>query len=119
MKKNINIEDEKLKDLLSGTKLKASDNLKYRIMQQIETESALSKKVKVNKRESILGNFFSVYGIVYALIILLGGAFYLNGGKDSLLSPSFFGLVILLITVGSAFFIITLLDTRRLQKKGK
>lgn len=117
MKKNINIEDEKLKDLLSGTRLKASDNLKYRIMQQIETEVALSKKVTTKKHESVLGNFFSIYGIAYALIIIIGISLYMSGGEESLLSDSFFGIAILIIVVGSAVLAITYFDSQRQYKR--
>lgn len=114
MKQNINKDDEILKELLSGTKLKASDNLKYRIMQQVETETALSrKKAKSNGGESVLGNLLSVYGVVYALLFIIGGAFYFLYGKDSLLSSSFLSLAILIITVGSAFLAITFIDNRR------
>lgn len=117
MKQNINIGDEKLRDLLSGTRLKASDNLKYRIMQQIETEATLSKKISKNKRESVLGNFFSIYGVVYAIIFVLGVSLYFTGGKDSLLSGGFFATAILIISVGSAFLVITYFDTKRQFKK--
>lgn len=118
MKQNVNIEDEKIKSLLLGTKISASDNLKYRIMQQIESEKALARKnVKVPQRESVLGNFFSIYGVVYAIIAVFAAGLYFTSGKDSLMSSSFFGVAILVVVVGSAFLAITMIDNRRFLKK--
>ena len=37
-------QDEQIRLLFSGTKIKAGENLKYRIMQQIETESVFFGK---------------------------------------------------------------------------
>jgi len=116
-----NIQDEKIKELLSGTKLKASDNLKYRIMQQIQTESALSKKkLKAKSSESIWSNLIPVFGVMYLLIIGLGLGMYFTSGKEGLLSPTFFAVTIMIITICSAFLAITFYDNkRRLKQKDK
>ena len=112
-----NIQDEKIKELLSGTKLKASDNLKYRIMQQIQTESALSKKkIKAKSSESVWSNLIPVLGVMYILIVILGIGVYFTLGQEGLISPTFFALIIMIVTVCSAFLAITFYDNKRKVK---
>lgn len=111
-------QDDKLKDLLSGTKLKASENLKYRIMQQIETESALSrKKVKAPKAQPLIGSMVTIFGVMYALIILVALGVYLTAGSDALLSGVFYLPAILIASVCGIFWMITTLDERRKNKR--
>ena len=68
--KKQDMQDDKIKDLLSGTKIKAGENLKFRIMQQIETENALSRK-KVTNTRPILGNMLTIFGVMYLLIAIV------------------------------------------------
>lgn len=111
---------KKIKELISGTKLKASDNLKFRIMQQIQTESTLSqKKVKAKSSESVWSNLIPVFGIMYLLIIGLGLGMYFSLGKEALMSPTFFALTIMIVTVCSAFLAITFYDNKRRMKYKK
>ena len=60
---NINISDNQLKEILTETKIKAGENLKYRIMQQIETEKALAPQ-KTKNSIPLIGNMFSIFGIM-------------------------------------------------------
>lgn len=118
MKKNI--QDEKIKELLSGTTLKASDNLKYRIMRQIQTESYFSKKkIKAKSSESVWNSLIPVLGVMYALITSLGLGMYFTSGKEGLLSPIFFAVTIMIVTICSAFLVITFYDNKRRMKYKK
>ena len=109
-------QDDRLKDLLSGSKIKASENLKYRIMHQIETEKCLSREQK-SKERPILGSMFSIFGIMYALIALIGFGIYHTLGSEALLSTTFYLPVIFISFVCGLFWLITVLDERRKAKE--
>ncbi len=118
-KKNINLQDEKLKELFSGTKIKADEKLKFRIMQQIETEKNLIPKKSPSSRP-IVKNMLSIFGIMYALIALVGLALYTKGGESALNSLTFFLPVILICCVCSVFWMLSNYDDyRRSRQKGK
>lgn len=120
MEKDIrnNIQDKRFRDLLSGTKLEASDNLKFRIMQQIETEKALSKQ-KTSKTRSGFGNILSILVIMYSLIAVLAISVYLTSGSEALKSPSLYMPLILITSVCSVFLLISTFDDRRHYKHKK
>jgi Trk-type K+ transport system membrane component len=106
-----NMQDDKLKDLLAGTNVKAGENLKYRIMQQIETEKALSRK-KVRSSRPLVGNTITTLGIIYILIAIVGTSAFFTGGKE----VSFFASSILIASAGSIFWMISVFDERRRSK---
>lgn len=110
------MQDDKFRNLLSGTRIKASENLKFRIMQQIETEKALSREKKPDSRP-LIGNMLSIFGIMYALIALVGLGVYFSGGKSALESVTFFIPVILIGSVCSMFWMISAYDDRRRSKQ--
>lgn len=115
---NNNIQDKKIQDLLAGSKMQASENLKFRIMQQIETEAALARK-KAKKGTSIkplLDNMFTIFGVMYALIAAIGFYTYSNSGMEGLMSASFYVPVILVSAVCSVFWMISMYDDRRRSK---
>ncbi len=120
MEKDIknNIEDNQFRDLLSGTKLEASNNLKFRIMQQIETEKALSKQ-KATKIRSGFGNILSILGVMYSLIAVLGIGVYFTYGSEALQSPALFMPMILIASACSVFLLISTFDDRRHYKHKK
>ena len=70
-------EDEKIGQIISSAKMKAPENLKYRIMHQIETESVLSgdkniKKKSANREnESVLRDLGSIFGTMYAVFAVI------------------------------------------------
>ncbi len=113
-----NTDDQKIKELLSGTRLKAGDNLKYRIMQQIETEKALSRKA-AGKSIPALRNILPVLVIMYILIAVVGVALYLMGGESQLTSLSFYVPISLILFVGSLFWMVSCLDDSRRTKHNK
>jgi len=83
-KDNNKMQDDKIKEILSLSKVKAGENLKYRIMQQIETESVLSaKKLKSKNVIPLIGNTFLIFGVMYALIVFTIIAIFLTGDRKS------------------------------------
>lgn len=117
MKKNdIDKQDDKLKELLSGSGMKASENLKFRIMHQIEAEKSLSRKEKPDTRPFIT-NMFSIFGVMYLLIAIVGLTVYFMGGKSALESVVFFVPVILIASVCAMFWLISAYDDRRHSKQ--
>ena len=110
-----NMQDDKLKNLLAGTSVKAGENLKYRIMQQIETEKALSHK-KVKSSRPLVGNTITTLGVIYILIAIVGVSTFFTGGKEALSSVSFFAPAILIASTGSIFWMISVFDERRRSK---
>ena len=120
MEKDIknNIEDSQFRDLLSGTRLEASDNLKFRIMQQIGTEKALSKQ-QASKTRSGFGNILSILGVMYSLIAILGIGVYFTYGSEALTSPSLYMPFILITSACSVFLFISTFDDRRHSKHKK
>lgn len=110
------MQDDKLKNILAGTKLKAHENLKYRIMQQIETENALSPK-KIRNTAPLIGNMLTTFGIMYTLITIIGLGVYHSGGQNALESAAFFLPVILIASVCGIFWMISMYDDQRRSKK--
>lgn len=113
---NINISDNQLKEILTETKIKAGENLKYRIMQQIETEKALAPQ-KTKNSIPLIGNMFSIFGIMYALIAVIGIGVYFTGGKNALESMTFALPVMLIASVCCIFWMISTFDDQRRSKQ--
>ena len=115
---NEKIQDDKIKEILALSKIKAGENLKYRIMQQIETESVLSvKKSKGRNLMPLIGNSVIIMGIMHALVIMVAIGFYFMGGVESLNSFTFFMPVIMISLVCSMFWMISIYDDKRRFKK--
>jgi len=112
----INIKEDIFRDIFAGTKIKTGENLKYRIMQQIETEKSLSSK-KVKNSIPLIGNMLSVFGVMYILIALTGIGVYLTGGKGALESITFFLPVMLIALVCNIFWMISTYDDQRRSKQ--
>lgn len=115
-------EDELMRGLIRSGKTQAPENLKYRIMQQIQTEQALKRgqeSVPPKRQENILGEFKTIFGIMYAVLAAIAaGAFFLKG-KEFLLSFQFWNIVIVVASVFSIFWMITRLDSYLHGKKEK
>lgn len=112
----MNNTDDKIKELLAGTKLKASGNLKYRIMQQIETEKVLSRQQE--KKDSSIWSNFSILGGMYAAIIIVCGIIYMFVGPEVLQNTNLLIMpAVFIAAIGSMFFLISTFDDRRQSKK--
>jgi len=115
---NNNNDDRKIRELLAGTKIKAGDNLKYRIMHQIQAEQALSRKVS-KKSIPLLRNIIPVLVVMYILIVAIVVVSYALGGINAIESSTFFMSVLLVSIVGSLFWIVSCLDDSRRSKSRK
>lgn len=118
--KDMKMQDDQIRKLFSSAKVKAGENLKYRIMQQIETEHAFSVK-KANSKNllPLIGNMLSVFGIMYALIIFVGIGVFLMGGIEALKSLTFLVPVIMISSVCGLFWMISAYDDKRRFKHAK
>ncbi|MDR0825396.1 MAG: hypothetical protein LBN74_09900 [Prevotella sp.] len=112
---NMDMQDDKIKALLSGTKIKAGENLTYRIMRQIEAEQALVRKKATNSRP-VINNMITIFGVMYLLIAIAGLIVYFSAGKEALESMKFFAPVILIASACGIFWSISTFDDRRRSK---
>lgn len=121
MEKNTHTDDELIRQMMQSAKKQAPENLKYRIMQQIETENALTRKpVPAKKREgNVLKDFIGIFGVMYAVLAIIIGAAFLLKGKDFVLSAEFIAIVILVASVFSLFWLMTRVDARMREKRRK
>jgi len=106
--------DDKLwmKSMMESARKEPSENLSHRIMHQIETEQALTRaKPKISKQtvSSSLLNL-RIFGLMYFVLLITGGYFYLQGGKDALLTDTFLWTCITISSIFSFFFLITTID---------
>jgi hypothetical protein len=112
------MQDDKIRELLSGTKMKAGENLKYRIMHRIETEKALTRqKKKAVNSNPFIGSTVAVFGVMYALIALVVLGTYFIGGQGALKSFQFFAPVVLIASACSIFWMISVYDDSRKNRQ--
>lgn len=116
---NQNKEDEQLRKILSSSKINASENLKYRIMRQIEAENSLlpKKEKPIKVSGNILKEMGIHFGIMYAVLAVMIAGVYFFLGKELLLSPQFIWTVILVASVFSLLWLISRLDSYLRDKK--
>lgn len=110
------MQEDELKQLMKGSKLKASENLKYRIIQQIETEKAISKKKSNLSTSPLFSNMLAIFGVMYGLIIGAGIMLYISGGIEEILSNQFLMIAGMIASVCGVFWLITVSDDRRYEK---
>lgn len=118
-KNNIHTDDEFIRQLMQSTKQQAPENLKYRIMQQIETEKSLIPRQtkKTRRAGEMLESFKAIYSTVYVLLAVLVGAAFVVKGKDFLLSFEFLAVLFLIVLVATAFWLVAQLDYRVRRKQ--
>ncbi len=120
-KNNIHTDDELIRQMMQSAKKQAPENLKYRIMQQIETESALTRKpVSASKREGfVLKDFIGIFSTMYIVLgIFIVGSILLKG-KAVLTSSGFIWMIVLISSVFSLFWLMTRVDERLREKRRK
>ncbi|PLB85421.1 hypothetical protein C0T31_11060 [Dysgonamonadaceae bacterium] len=112
MQKNMDNEDALIRSLLQTNRQQAPANLKYRILQQIETEKAIisDKPLPQKASRNVMREFVTIFGIMYAALALLIGAAYLTGGSALVQSPQFFWTILLVAFIFSMIWLITGLD---------
>ena len=107
-----------MKSMMESARKEPSENLSYRIMHQIETEQALTRaKPKMSKQPvtSPLKDLW-IFGVMYLVLFIAGGYFYLTGGKDALLTSTFMWTCIMISSIFSFYFLITTIDNSRRRK---
>ncbi|MDR0422182.1 MAG: hypothetical protein LBH72_04120 [Proteiniphilum sp.] len=108
-------EEYLLRKMLQATGVKAPEGLKYRIMQQVETEKALAPLQKANGREGsggdILRAFGSIFGTMYAVLTVMIAAACLRFGGEYLLSPRFTGAALSVVSAFSLLWLVTCVDS--------
>lgn len=112
-------EDKKFREMLASTKIEAPENLKHRIMLQIETEKAFVPQNVEPKTETgnILKEMGAIFGIMYAVLAAMVAGAYFLFGKAFLLSPRFLGAAILVASIFSLLWLISRLDSHLREKK--
>ena len=119
-KNKMHEQDDAIRKLFSRTTIHAGENLKYRIMQQIETESLFSVKKAENKNTvASIKSMLSVFGVMYALIAIVGIGTYMTGGIEALKSAAFFAPIILISSVCCLFLMISIFDDKLRSKRTK
>ena len=117
--------DDKLwmKSMMESARKEPSENLSYRIMHQIETEDALTRaKPKVSKQKGNPLSDLMIFGWMYLFMLIAGGYFYLQGGKEALFTDTFLWTCVTISSVFSILFLITTIDNSlrsRIKAKNK
>lgn len=116
-KDNFNSEDKQLRRLLEDTKIEANKNLKFRVMQQIETESILAKS---RTQTSISSMKSTIVLLAITIVILLFGAssVYLGFDMKGVASKElFFNYIIPICSILSFLALIFALDAKIRYKR--
>ena len=117
--------DDKLwmKLMMESSRKEPSENLSYRIIHQIETEEALTRpKLKVSKQKGNPLQDLMIFGWMYLVMMIAGGYFYMQGGKEALLTDTFLWTSITISSIFSIIFLITTIDNslrERIKTKSK
>lgn len=114
---NYELEDKKIRKLVENTKIEADKNLKFRIMQQINTESILAKNRSKTSISSIKSSIL-VLCITIILLIIGVSLVYLGFDLKGIESKSLFlNYIIPVCSILSFLAFIFALDTKiRCQK---
>lgn len=118
-------EEESIKKLIEASKVKAPENLKYRIMNQIESEKTITpqhtpiKSTPNRESGSVLRDLGSIFGTMYSVLAVMILGAYLMQGKDFLLSPQFMGALIYVASIFSLFWLISRVDANIKERKSK
>lgn len=121
-KKEIMSDKQWMKSMMETARKEPSDNLSYRIMRQIESEQALTRvNPKVDKQSVVLPQLnLWVFGLMYLVLFIVAGYFYIQGGKDALFTHTFLWTCIMIGSIFSFYFLITTFDDiRRGKTKNK
>jgi len=105
-------EDKQFRELLQDSKLTASENLRYRIMHQIEVEKTLTPK-KIKSEKGVVKSLLSIAGVMYFIIVAIAFGTYLTGGIESLLSTDFLLFIAGTTSISAVYALVVVLDERR------
>ncbi len=115
---NIHTDDKFIHQLMQSSKQQAPENLKYMIMQQIETEKSLIPQQTEKSRQAneLLNSFKTIFGTIYVLIAALIVVAFIMKGKDFLLSIEFFAVLSLIVLVATVFWLLAQVEYRVRRK---
>ena len=117
--------DDKLwmKSMMESARKEPPENLSYRIMHQIETEQALTRaKLMTSKQQKASSPLIDlrIFGLMYLVLLVAGSYFYVQGGKEALLTSTFMWTCITISSIFSFYFLIITIDnTLRNKTKNK
>lgn len=120
-KQPIRDDEEMIRSMLKHSKEKAPENLKYRIMHQIEAEKAVTPVVKEKRKlwGKLLRETGGIFGTMYAVLAVMIGAAYFLFGKDFLTSAEFLGAAAFVGFVFTMLWLISRLDQHLQSKRFK
>ena len=87
----------------------------------IETEQALTRaKPMTSKQQKASSPLLDlrIFGLMYLVLLIAGGYFYVQGGKEALLTDTFMWTCIIISSIFSFYFLIITIDNS-LRKKAK
>ncbi len=118
-KKYTQKEEHLIREMMQSAKTKAPENLKYRIMQQIETEKALTPPKENSRKESgnVVKEFGSIFGTMYGVLAVMIVVAYFLFGQEYLLTREFLGTTLLVASIFSLLWLITRIDSYLRKKK--
>ncbi|MDD2298634.1 MAG: hypothetical protein PHQ67_02075 [Fermentimonas sp.] len=116
-------EEEAIRKMLKSSKIEAPENLKYRIMHQIETEKAFTSQ-KINEQVStkkasgnVLKDLTSIFGTMYGVLAVIIAVAYFVRGEEFLLSLQFWGSIVFTASIFSLLWLISRLDANLREKR--
>ncbi len=118
-KKNIQTEEDIIRQMMQSSKIQAPENLKYRIMQQIETEKAVTpqKQKRPMTKGDTLTDFRSIFGTMYLLLFVLSLLTIIFGGTEAILSSQYIFTALLIVMTLSSFWALTRLEAFLRKRK--
>lgn len=125
MKTNNDIKkkDEIIRQMISSTKINAPENLKLRVMHQIQTEKALTPQLQTAKKEKTAGrslrDFRGIVGTAYFLLFGFSLLFAFFGKSGSFESSQYIFISVLVFVVALSFWGLTRLDAYVQMKRRK
>ena len=118
-KKEIQTEEDIIRQMMQSSKIQAPENLKYRIMQQIETEKAVTpqKQKRPMTKGDTLTDFRSIFGTMYLLLFVLSLLTIIFGGTEAILSSQYIFTALLIVMTLSSFWALTRLEAFLRKRK--
>ncbi len=120
-KNNILHDEEIIRQMIQSQRKTAPENLKYRVMNQIETVVSLTPKPSKKKETTStpLEDLLTVFGWMYVVLIALTGAGYFFKGVDFIKSTHFIYMLLFIVFLFSLFWTITRVDAFVQTKRRK
>ena len=117
--KRIDKEDAMIRQMMRESQMEAPENLRYRIMQQIETEAALTRQPQPAAKRDVnpLRSFWSVFGVMYVVLALIAGVIYFTEGVEVLLSLPTVLSMVLVAGVFSVYWLMLWVEERLREKR--